>query len=64
MLMPVKKKKKPDLPPEIKRFFQETGEQGGKARAAKHSQKELSDWGKMGGRPKGSGKKRMKKGTK
>jgi hypothetical protein len=40
------------LPPSVLKFFQETGAQGGKTRAAKHSKKELSAWGKLGGRPK------------
>ena len=37
---------------------------GGKARAKKHTAEELSAWGKMGGRPKGTGKKQGKKGGK
>lgn len=49
--MPVK------LPPAILEFFQKTGAEGGKARAARHSKAELSAWAKKGGRPKGSGKK-------
>jgi hypothetical protein len=43
-------------------YFKETGALGGKARAEKHSKKQLSEWGKLGGRPKASGKKREKKG--
>jgi hypothetical protein len=50
------------LPKEVLRFFQKTGAQGGKARAERHSKKQLSEWGKMGGRPKGSGEKRKKGG--
>jgi hypothetical protein len=42
---------------------QEAGRRGGKARAEKHSKKELSNWAKLGGRPKGSGKKQTKKGV-
>jgi hypothetical protein len=49
------------LPKEALKFFQETGAEGGKARAKKHSKKQLSEWAKMGGRPKGSGKKQTKK---
>lgn len=51
------------LPPKILKFFQKTGAEGGKARAERHSQKELSEWAKKGGRPKGSGKKTAKKGA-
>jgi hypothetical protein len=36
---------------------QEAGKRGGSARAAKHSKKQLSAWAKLGGRPKGTGKK-------
>jgi hypothetical protein len=42
-------------------YFRKTGAEGGKARAKKHTPEELSTWGKMGGRPKGSGKKRQSK---
>jgi hypothetical protein len=49
------------LPKEILKFFQQTGAEGGKARAKKHSKKQLSEWGKLGGRPEGSGKKQAKK---
>ncbi len=45
-------------------YFRKTGSVGGKARAAKHSKKQLSEWARLGGRPKGSGKKRTKKGAK
>jgi hypothetical protein len=45
------------LPKNVLKFFQETGKQGGKARAKNHTKAELSAWGKLGGRPKGSGKK-------
>ena len=51
-------------PDEVMKYFQQTGSEGGKARAAKHTKKQLSEWGKLGGRPKGSGKKRSKKGGK
>jgi hypothetical protein len=55
------------LPAEVLKFFQRTGAQGGKARAERHSKKELSEWAKLGGRPKGNSKKRKtvaKKGGK
>ena len=45
-------------------YFRKVGAMGGKTRADKHSKKQLSAWGKMGGRPKGSGTKRTKKGGK
>lgn len=45
------------------KYFQATGAIGGKARAEKHSKAQLSEWGKMGGRPKGSGKKQASKAT-
>jgi hypothetical protein len=35
-------------------YFRKVGAEGGKARAARHTKKELSAWGRMGGRPKGS----------
>jgi hypothetical protein len=59
--------KKPSIPNDVLEYFRKTGAMGGKARAEKHSQKQLSAWAKLGGRPKGSGKKRkttMKKGGK
>jgi hypothetical protein len=37
---------------------------GGKARAKKYTTEQLSEMGKKGGRPKGSGKKQTKKGGK
>jgi len=39
-------------------YFRKTGSMGGKARANKYSKEQLSEMGKKGGRPKGSGKKR------
>lgn len=42
-------------------YFRKTGSIGGKARAKKHSKKQLTEWAKLGGRPKGSGKKRKVK---
>ena len=53
------------IPRDVLKYFQKTGAEGGKARAKKHSKKQLSEWGKLGGRPKGSGKKKQtKKGGK
>jgi hypothetical protein len=49
------------IPEDVMEYFRKTGAQGGKARAKKHTPEELSKWGKMGGRPKGSGKKRQAK---
>ena len=45
---------KKTLPPDVLKFFRETGAQGGKARAQKYSNEELSQWARKGGRPKGS----------
>jgi hypothetical protein len=42
-------------------YFRKTGSMGGKSRAKKHTAEQLSQWGKMGGRPKGSGKKKRSK---
>jgi hypothetical protein len=56
--------KKPKIPLEVLEFFKATGKQGGRARAEKHTAEQLSEWGKLGGRPKGSTKKAMKKGDK
>jgi hypothetical protein len=54
------------MPDDVLAFFRKTGAEGGKARAKKHSKKQLSEWAKRGGRPKGSGKgkKPTKKGGK
>jgi hypothetical protein len=51
------------IPDNILEFFRKSGSIGGKTRAAKHTKAELRAWGRMGGRPKGSGK-RAKKGGK
>jgi len=56
--------KKLSIPEDVMEYFRKTGAMGGKTRAAKHTPEELSKWGKMGGRPKGSGKKQTKKGAK
>jgi general stress protein YciG len=53
--------KKVKLPENVLKFFQATGSEGGKARAERHSKEELREWGKKGGRPRGSGKKRKEK---
>jgi hypothetical protein len=45
------------IPKDVLKYFQRTGAEGGKARAKKHSKKQLSEWAKLGGRPKGSGTK-------
>ena len=46
------------IPEDVLEFFRKTGSKGGKARASKHSKRQLSEWGKMGGRPKGRGKRK------
>src|SRR5580693_1771893 len=48
------------IPKDVLKYFQRTGAEGGKSRAKKHSKEQLSAWGKKGGRPKGSGKKKPK----
>ncbi len=48
------------LPSNVREFFKRKGAKGGKARAANHTAKQLSAWGKLGGRPKGSGKKKKR----
>jgi hypothetical protein len=52
------------IPEDVIDYFRKTGALGGKTRAQKHTSQELSRWGKMGGRPKGSGKNQGKKGGK
>ena len=52
------------IPNDVMEYFKKTGAMGGKARAERHSKKQLSAWAKLGGRPKGSGKKQTKKGGK
>lgn len=49
------------IPDDVMAYFRKTGAMGGKARAKNHSKKQLSEWAKLGGRPKGSGKKQAKK---
>jgi hypothetical protein len=53
------------IPDDAMEYFRKTGAMGGKARAKRYSKKQLSQWAKLGGRPKGSGKKKAtKKGGK
>lgn len=49
---------------QISRYLSRIGSIGGKARAAKHDSKTISEWGKLGGRPKkkASPDKQRKKG--
>ena len=56
--------KKIDIPPEVMRYFQLTGAEGGKARARRHSKAQLSEWGRKGGRPRKSRNKKGSKGDK
>ena len=49
------------IPKDVMEYFKKTGSIGGKARAKQHSKEQLSAWGKLGGRPKRSGKKQAKK---
>jgi len=41
-------------------YFRKTGSVGGKTRAKKYTKEQLSEMGRKGGRPKGSGKKQTK----
>jgi hypothetical protein len=43
------------IPKDVLKYFQRTGAEGGKTRAAKYSKEQLSEWGRKGGRPKGNG---------
>jgi hypothetical protein len=49
--------KKVRIPKDVMEYFRKVGAIGGKTRAEKHSKQQLREWGKLGGRPKGSGKK-------
>ena len=49
--------KKVRIPEDVMEYFRRTGAQGGKTRARRYSKEQLREWGKLGGRPKGSGKK-------
>ncbi|MFL6451981.1 MAG: hypothetical protein ACJ746_30590 [Bryobacteraceae bacterium] len=46
------------IPEEVMEYFRKVGAEGGKARAKKHSERKLSEWGKLGGRPRKSSGKR------
>jgi hypothetical protein len=48
------------IPASAMKYFRQTGAEGGRARADRHTKEELSAWGKKGGRPKGSRGKRQK----
>ena len=50
------------MPKDVMEYFRKTGSMGGKARAERHSKAELSKWGKLGGRPRGTGKQPKKGG--
>jgi hypothetical protein len=52
------------IPNDVMEYFRKTGSIGGKTRAKKYTKQQLSEMGKLGGRPKGSAKKRTKKGGK
>jgi len=52
------------IPEHVMEYFRKTGSMGGKSRAKSHTKEQLSAWGKLGGRPKGSGKKGTRKGGK
>ena len=52
------------IPDDVMAYFRKTGAMGGKARAKNHSKKQLSEWAKLGGRPKAGGKKQAKKRAK
>ena len=47
------------IPEEVMEYFRKTGSMGGKARAERHSKDQLIEWGKKGGRPRGSGRKQI-----
>jgi hypothetical protein len=52
------------IPEDAMEYFRKTGSIGGTTRAKRHTKQQLSAWGKLGGRPTGSGKKQTKKGGK
>lgn len=56
--------KKPDIPETVLDYFRKQGAKGGKTRACKYTPEQLSEMGKKGGRPRGSGKKQSTKGGK
>ena len=46
------------IPKDVLTWFQRTGSEGGKTRAARYSKEQLSEWGRMGGRPRKDGGKK------
>jgi hypothetical protein len=50
------------IPEDVMAYFRKTGSMGGRARAKRYSKDQLKAWAKLGGRPKGSGKKQKKGG--
>lgn len=50
------------IPEEVMEYFRKAGALGGKTRAQKYTKEQLSEMGRKGGRPKGSGKKQQKGG--
>jgi hypothetical protein len=42
---------RPTFPAAILEFFRATGSRGGTTRAEKYTKRQLSEWGKKGGRP-------------
>jgi hypothetical protein len=57
MIDPVSKLR---IPEDVMEYFRKTGSMGGKVRAKKYTKEELSEMGKLGGRPKGSTTKKTK----
>jgi hypothetical protein len=52
--------RKPRIPEDVMEYFRKTGSKGGKMRAMKYSKRQLSEWAKLGGRPRGSGTKKTR----
>ena len=50
-----------EAPDEVKKFLRAAGSKGGKSRAARHSEAELSKWASKGGWPKGRPRGKRKK---
>lgn len=46
------------IPEDVMEYFRKTGSIGGKARAKKYTKEQLSEMGKKGGRPRGTGTKK------
>ena len=61
MIIPVSKLR---IPEDAMEYFRKTGSIGGKTRAKKYTKEQLSEMGKKGGRPKGSGKRKQSKPAK